>query len=135
MLGQGSQEPQSGGGGGPVDQVGAEVLGQGVAVVVPDRLVQPGGREDRVIDGPYGCAEREPVPGARLAQRLCGNFIERAVEHAVGPVRDVADQFGPLWRELLLEEPFEQALADLPGHWRLVPAGQGAPWWCFCRGA
>src|SRR5690242_2230806 len=123
MPGQGGHEPQ-GGGGGPVDEVGGEVLGQGLAVVVLDWLVQPGGREDRVIDGPYACAEREPVAGARLAQRLCGNSVERAVEHAVGPVRDVADQFGPLRRELLLEEPFEQALADLPGHWRLVPAGQ-----------
>jgi hypothetical protein len=37
-------------------------------------------------------------------------------------VRDVADQFGPLRRKLLLEEPFEQALADLPGHRRLFPA-------------
>jgi hypothetical protein len=60
------QEPERGSGARSVGQVRAEVPGQGLSVVLPDRLVEPGFRQDDVAGGPDRGAERQAVRGDSL---------------------------------------------------------------------
>src|SRR3954471_23870214 len=63
----------------PVDEVGAQVVAERRAVVLPDRLIQPGRRGDDVSTRPDGGAERQAVADARSGERAGDDAVRRAV--------------------------------------------------------
>src|SRR4051812_23019099 len=116
------EELQRRGRGEAVHEVRAEVVGQRLAVVLPDRLVEPHGREDDVAAGPDRRAERRPVPDPPRRQRSRDDAVLHSGEDPVAPVRDVVDQRRPRGRELALEQALDEALADVGRGGRVVPA-------------
>src|SRR3954452_1099054 len=101
--------------------MGAQVLRQRLRVVLPDRLLQPGSREDDVAGRPDPGTERQPVGPPRLAQRRREYPVLHAGERAVAAVRDVVDQRCPTIRQRTLEEALDQSPPDLGGGRCLVP--------------
>src|SRR5271166_2923330 len=63
-----SEQPERDAGACPVGEMPGQVPGQGLRVVLPDRLVQPSLREDEVAGGPHRRPERQAVGGVRAAQ-------------------------------------------------------------------
>ena len=122
-------------GGGPVDEVRAQVLGERREVVLPDRLVDAEQRENDVSGGPDGGAERESVPHARVALGAEQQPVPRARGEAEPPVRGVVEDPRVPRREVALEHGLEQPLRDerrcrgvLPGGkaFRGLPSREGS---------
>src|ERR1700722_2053956 len=82
-------------------------------------------REDDVTRGPDGGAKGDAVDDARSLERSGDEPVLKTAEHPVATVGDVVDQASLFGWQLALQEAFEEALADLGGGRRLVPAARG----------
>src|SRR6266496_1751173 len=107
-----------------VHQLVAEVLGQDLGVVLPDRPVQPGQRQDDVAGGPHRGAQDEPMADLPGAQRPLHQPEQPTPGDPVAPVNQVVGQRGPLGWELALEDTLDDPLADLRGGGRMLPVLQ-----------
>jgi hypothetical protein len=65
--------------------VGAEIVGQGLAVVFPDRVVELGGWQDYVAARPDSRAERQPITDSWRRQRSRDEVILGAIQDSVPP--------------------------------------------------
>src|SRR5580704_2523397 len=101
----------------------AEIIGQRLGVVIPDRLVQLGRGQDYVIACPDRRAKGKPVADPGCGQRLRDDPVLRTVENPVGPVHDVVDQACAAGRKLNAKEALHETLAHLCWRGRLLPTG------------
>src|SRR3954452_3865434 len=116
------EQAERGRGGGPEDEVRAQVLGERLQVVLPDRLVDAEQRENDVSGCPDRGPERQSVPQLRRAPRAEEQAVAAAGGEAETPVRGVVEEPRVRRRKLVPEHALEQPLGHQRRRRSVLPA-------------